>query len=154
MTLEEAERVAAWRYDGDWSIYNLGSAQPLIDDLASYYSVVADKTLIGFCCIGEAARVPGVAEEPATVDIGMGMDPAQVGQGHGQVFGRVVLSHLSQSHPNRTLRAVVQSWNERSLRLTRRLGFEDTGQLTVTQGGQPVTYRVVIKRPVSLQDRI
>jgi hypothetical protein len=29
----------------------------------------------GFCCVGEAARVPGMTEEPPTVDVGMGMDP-------------------------------------------------------------------------------
>jgi hypothetical protein len=37
MTADEAERVATWRFSGDWSIYDLGSAQPLIDDLASYH---------------------------------------------------------------------------------------------------------------------
>lgn len=46
------------------------------------------------------------------------------------------------------LRAVVQSWNERSLRMTRRLGFEDAGgELTVVMRGRRVPYRVVIRRP-------
>jgi ribosomal-protein-alanine N-acetyltransferase len=88
-----------------------------------------------------------MTEESATVDIGMGMDPAQVGRGYGAAFGQTVLNYLSESHPSRALRAVVQSWNERSLRLTRRLGFEDAGELTVVQGGRPVAYRVVVKRP-------
>lgn len=146
MTVGDAQRVAAWRYSGDWSVYDLRSAQPLIDDLASYRAVVAGKTLTGFCCIGEAARVPGMTAEPVTIDVGMGMDPAAVGGGNGAAFGQAVLSYLSQSYPGQALRAVVQSWNVRSLRLTRRLGFEDLGELTAVQGGQPVAYRIVVKR--------
>jgi ribosomal-protein-alanine N-acetyltransferase len=147
MTVDDAEQVARWRYSGDWAIYDLGSARPLIDDLANYQSVLAGTALIGFCCMSEAARVAGMAEEPATVDIGMGMDPARVGRGDGAAFGQTVLSYFAQSYPNRALRAVVQSWNERSLRLTRRLGFEDAGEFTVVQDGRPVAYRVVVKRP-------
>jgi [ribosomal protein S18]-alanine N-acetyltransferase len=152
MTVDEAEQVATWRYSGAWSIYNLESAQSLIDDLPSYYSIVFGENLIGFYCIGEEARVPGMTEEPATLDLGVGMDPVQVGRGHGAAFGQAVLSYLSQTHPDKVLRAVLQCWNERSLQLTHRLGFEDAGELCVVQGGRPVAYRVVIKRPQ--RDRI
>jgi hypothetical protein len=58
-------------------------------------------------CIGDAARVPGMTTEPATVDVGMGMDPGQAGRGYGAAFGQTVLKYLSQSHPSGTLRAVV-----------------------------------------------
>lgn len=148
MTADEAEVIATWRYSGEWSTYDLDTPTPLLDDLASYQSVVLDQRLIGFCCTGAAARVPGITEEPATLDVGMGMDPAQVGRRHGAVFGRAVLNYLSTSHPGQALRAVVQDWNERSLRLTHRLGFEDAGELTVAQRGRSVVYRVVVKRPM------
>jgi [ribosomal protein S18]-alanine N-acetyltransferase len=143
MTVDEAERMASWRYSGDWSVYDLSSAQPLIDELASYYAVMSDETLIGFCCIGEAARVPGMTEQPATIDVGMGMDPTLVGRGHGAAIGRTVLSYLAETYPDKALRAVVQCWNERSRRLTHRLGFEEVGQLTAVQGGRSVAYRIV-----------
>jgi hypothetical protein len=61
-------------YNVDWSIYDLPSVQPLIDELPSYYAVVPGEKLIGFCCIGEAARVPGLSEDPATLVVGLGMD--------------------------------------------------------------------------------
>lgn len=147
MTVDEAEHVATWRYNGDWSIYNLESAQSLINEISGYYSIVFDDNLIGFCCIGDAARVAGMTEEPATLDLGVGMDPKHVGRGHGAAFGEAVLRFLSQTHPTKALRAVVQSWNERSLQLTRRLGFEDAGEFNVVQAGRPVAYRVVVKRP-------
>lgn len=145
MTAEDAERVASWRYDGGWSVYDLPSAQPLIDDLANYFVVVAGQRLVGFCCIGSAARVPGLREDAALLDVGIGMDPELVGAGHGADFGQMVLRYLVERYPDRPLRAVVQSWNERSLRLTQRLGFEDAGELVTIQGGRAVAYRVVVR---------
>jgi len=145
MTDDDAVVVAGWRYTGDWSVYNLESDRALVDQLACYNSVLLDGELIGFCCIGEAARVRGLPDDPAIVDIGMGMNPTLVGQGHGKSFGQAVLSYVKDTHPDRSLRAVVQMWNDRSLRLTRSLGFEDAGELTVVQGGRPVAYRIVVK---------
>jgi [ribosomal protein S18]-alanine N-acetyltransferase len=117
----------------------------LIDALSSYCAVVAGEKLIGFCCIGEPARVPGVSEDPAILDVGLGMDPELVGCGDGAAFGRAVLGYLAERHPDGVLRAVVQSWNERSLRLTKRLGFEDVGELAIVQGGRSVSYRIVVR---------
>ncbi|MCX2931840.1 hypothetical protein ORI20_16280 [Mycobacterium sp. CVI_P3] len=144
MTVAQAGLIATWHYDGAWAVYDLDSAQPLLDRLASYHSVTSDQTLIGFCCTGIAARVPGMTEEPGILDVGMGMDPALVGQGHGAAFGATVLSYLTLRHPGQALRAAVQDWNTRSLRLTRRLGSKDAGEIVVHQGGRPVTYRVVV----------
>ena len=86
-----------------------------------------------------------VKEDPA-VDVGMGMDPALVGHGHGAAFGQTVLDHLAETCPGRPLRAVVQAWNQHSLRTTSRLGFEEVGELTTMQDGRPVAYRIVVKR--------
>jgi ribosomal-protein-alanine N-acetyltransferase len=147
MVVDEAADVAAWRYGGDWSIYDLSTSQPLLDNLPSYYTVVNRAELIGFCCIGIEARIAGMDEDPATLDVGMGMNPQLVGRGNGAQFGEIVLQYLDVHHPGVTLRAVIQSWNERSLRLTRRLGFQDAGELIAVQGGRPVTYRVVRRPP-------
>ena len=146
MTVADATQVAGWRYAGEWSVYDLASAQLLVDDLASHYAVVAGETLIGFCCTGAPARVGGMTADPAFVDVGMGMDPALVGRGHGVAFGQSVLNHLAETFPGAPLRAVVQAWNQRSLRTMRRLGFEEVGELTTPQDGVPVAYRIMKRR--------
>ena len=146
MTADEAKLIATWHYSGKWSVYDLPSPQPLLDALTSYHSVLVDEKLIGFCCTGSAARVPGMSGVSAILDIGMGMDPTAVGRGYGAVFGQAVLDYLSAQHPDWTLRAVVQDWNERSLRFARRLGFVDACELTVVQDGRRIPYRVVVKR--------
>lgn len=152
MAVDEVADVASWRYRGDWSVYDLSTPQPLLDNLSSYYAVVAGNELVGFCCTGIEARIAGMGEDPAILDVGLGMNPKLVGRGNGAQFGDAVLKYLDARHPGVTLRAVVQSWNERSLSLTRRLGFQDAGELVVVQGRRPVTYRVVRRLP--RQDRI
>jgi RimJ/RimL family protein N-acetyltransferase len=113
----------------------------------SYFAVTSGKRLVGFCCVGDAARVPGLTADPTVVDIGLGMEPGLVGHGHGVTFGQAVLAYLTEAYPDKQFRAAVQAWNERSLHLTGRLGFDDAGELTTIQDGHPVGYRI-LKRPI------
>ena len=147
MTVDEAADVASWRYRGDWSVYDLSTPQPLLDNLSTYFTIAAGDELLGFCCVGREARITGMSEDPAILDIGLGMNPKLVGCGNGVQFGKTVLDFLEDRYPGVTLRAAVQSWNERSLRLTRSLGFGDAGELFVVQDARSVTYRVVRRQP-------
>lgn len=149
MSVADAAAVAAWRYRDRWAVYDLPSADALLPELADY-RVFADEgvieaDIVGFFCTGAAARVPGLAEDPAVVDVGVGMNPARVGQGGGAAFGRAVLAQVAREHPGRSLRAVVQAWNERSLRLCRRLGFVEVGELA---GGYRILVRSAESSPV------
>ncbi|MFG1950958.1 hypothetical protein [Micromonospora sp. NPDC048830] len=56
----------------------------------------------------------------------------------------MVLDHYRSLTGVRRLRAVVQSWNERSLRLTRSLGFVEVGKHVCEQDGVPVEYAVLV----------
>ena len=55
------------------------------------------------------------------------MNPVFVGQGHGAKFGAAVMNYFQESTEANHLRVVVQSWNERDLRLVRNLEFEEIG---------------------------
>lgn len=143
----DAEAVASWRYQGPWSIYDPRPGGEPLSAAAGYDAVVDDAgSLVGFVCVGQEARVPGLAEADRTIDIGVGMRPDLAGHGLGRHFGAVVLDHVRARYGDRPLRAVVQGWNERSLRLARGLGFRDAGTHQCVQGGKPVRY-VLLVRP-------
>lgn len=144
LTAEDAADIATWQYDGPWRTYDSGPDDRLSGE--SGYQAVADPVtgaLVGFVCLGAEARVPGVGPEPGIVDVGAGMRPDLVGTRVGTEFGAAVLGHLRALAGDAQLRALVQSWNERSLRLCARLGFRAVGMHTCVQDGQEVTYVVL-----------
>lgn len=115
MTVGDAMRVGEWRYRDEWSVYDIESPDVVLDELDLYWAVTdaADDSLVGFVCIGAAARVPGLDADPSLIDVGVGMNPDLVGQGRGSEFGGGALEHLARRHPGRPLRAVIQAWNVR-----------------------------------------
>ena len=144
MTAADAQRIRDWRYDGPWTVYD---SRPDDDPMSDNLAVAGTEggPLVGFCCSGVEATVPGLPPDDTVLDIGVGMDPAFVGQGHGPAFATAVLDHYRSTTGMTRFRVVVQAWNERSLRLTRSLGFTDAGDHVVVQNGQPVTYRILVR---------
>lgn len=145
---QDAEAIAAWRYQGPWSTYDPRPGDPLLTADAGYHAVVDETgSLIGYLCTGAEARVPGLAAEEGITDVGVGMRPDLVGRGLGSAFGAAVLDHVRGLGGDWPLRAVVQSWNERSLRLTRRLGFDVVGTHRCEQDGREVSYTILVRPP-------
>ena len=94
MTEFFARQIASWKYLTQWSVYDSSPEDGLFTSEAGYVAVVgSDKTLVGFACHGNEARVPGLDQEIDTVDVGFGMNPLFVGQGHGSEFGTVVMDY-------------------------------------------------------------
>lgn len=125
LTIEQGEVMAQWRYPGPWAIYDVTGS---IDPAEGFWAVVADgDEVVGYACFGLEARVPGLAESPGVLDVGVGMRPDLTGQGLGREFAAAVLAHGHAVSGAARLRAVVQDWNARSRRLLAGLGFAETG---------------------------
>jgi ribosomal-protein-alanine N-acetyltransferase len=144
LTPADLDDIAGWRYDDRWAVYD--SDGPLDPELG-YWAVVEGsretERLVGFGCLGEDARVPGLPEADGVLDVGVGMRPDLVGQGRGPELATTVLDFAHARGATR-LRAVVQDWNIRSLRLVERLGFVRVGTHDVGE----VTF-VVVERETS-----
>ncbi|HWS34769.1 MAG TPA: GNAT family protein [Actinoplanes sp.] len=142
LTVADARVIAGWRYDGPWKVYDPRPGDAPMSDNPDYLAVAGAEggPLVGFCCSGVEARVRGLAAEEGTLDVGVGMDPSMVGQGHGLRFVTAIIEHYRGTTGARRLRAVVQSWNERSLRLTRAAGFVPVGEHVAGD----VTFTVVV----------
>lgn len=125
LTAEQGEEMAQWRYPGPWAIYDVTGP---LDPAEGFWAVLDEGGQVaGFACFGTEARVPGLAERPGVLDVGVGMRPELTGQGNGRAFAEAVLAHGHSVSGIDRLRAVVQEWNARSRRLLRGLGFVETG---------------------------
>ncbi|OIQ80862.1 hypothetical protein GALL_373790 [mine drainage metagenome] len=146
MTKAFARDISTWTYPDAWSVYNSPPESDLFTTEFGYLAVVGlDGTLVGFACSGAEARVPGLSEEIDTLDIGFGMNPIFVGKNHGAEFGAAIVDHYLKSNRASHLRVVVQSWNQRSLKLTKNLGFTEVGIHECEQNGSLVSYSVLTK---------
>ena len=126
LTEADLDEIATWRYDGPWSVYD---SDGRLDPDLGYWAVTgsADDRLVGFGCLGEDARVPGLPTDDEVLDVGVGMRPDLVGRGTGASFAAAFLDFAVTRTAARRFRVVVKDWNARSLRLVERLGFARTG---------------------------
>jgi ribosomal-protein-alanine N-acetyltransferase len=125
LTAAQGEVMAQWRYPGPWAVYDVTGP---LDPAAGFFAVLdEDGEVAGYACFGLEARVPGLAERPGVLDVGVGMRPDLTGQGRGRAFAEAVLAHCHAVAGTGRLRAVVQEWNARSRSLLTGLGFVETG---------------------------
>ena len=145
MTPKDAEIVADWRFDGPWAVYNLNGQAPQPIDAFGTVRAASGGELIGFFCVGVEARVPGLEEFDGILDLGWGMNPEWVGRGFGGSFGAVVLHAARNRFDSNMIRAVMQPWNERSIRVLTTLGFEHRSTHVCAQRDHPVRYDVLVR---------
>ncbi len=136
ITPKDAQEISTWIYDPPYDLYSMSSA--FIPGLlrAEYrYHVVRDeeKNLVGYCCFGKDARVPGgdyTSGEPQVLDLGIGLRPDLTGRGFGKDFVEEILTFAHQAFQPSTFRVTIAAFNQRSLKTFQGLGFKETHLFT------------------------
>ncbi len=134
--LDEAgvEEILRWRYTGELAVYGFDTPDPVaraeekrdLLDPANQYHAARSVTgeLVGFCCFGPDAQVPGGDYREPALDVGLGLRPDLVGQGLGLPFLNAILNFArSEASPSR-FRLTVAAFNRRAVRVYERAGFE------------------------------
>lgn len=120
LTAPDPKAIAAWRYPGRYATYDVGE---IVTAARGFWAVTRDDELVGYCCFGAEARVPGVEGEPGTLDVGYGMRPDLVGHGSGRAFVTCILEFASDRYSPQRLRLLILDWNDRSRRVAEGLGL-------------------------------
>lgn len=140
MNSTAAAAIAGWRYAGALALYN-GSPDdiPALLDPANHYYVASScrEGLVGFCCFGPDARVPGGAYADGPLDLGFGLRPNLLGLGWGALLVRSALRFARIAFGPAALRATVAEFNERSLDTCRRAGFREVARFSRPADGLP-----------------
>ena len=130
LNLETARDILTWRYEPPYDFYNPDSDR-LESDLRTflapenrYYAIWdEDGSLIGQCCFGDEAQVPGGDYSTEALDVGMGLCPDRTGQGQGSWVIGEVIEVAQQNFQANSLRATVAAFNQRALRAWKKVGF-------------------------------
>ena len=135
----DARAIIAWRYVGEYAIYNWegeDDAAELLDRRSPHYAVKDEQDkLIGFFAYGSSAQVwdsgePHLYSENNTISIGMGMRPDVTGKGLGLAFVQAGLDFARKQFKPDFFRLYVLTFNERAIRVYERAGFERIGIYT------------------------
>ncbi|HLU22536.1 MAG TPA: GNAT family protein [Bacillaceae bacterium] len=130
MNEEKAKEILSWKYEQPYDFYNNEVSDEGMKELldGSYIALVNNhKELFGFFCTGNNAQVPfgrkiGVYLEEA-IDMGLGMNPKNVGKGNGFEFCSFILRYIEKEYEGIPIRLTVAKFNQRAIRLYEKLGF-------------------------------
>jgi RimJ/RimL family protein N-acetyltransferase len=131
LTAADAPTIARWRYPAPYATYDVDDDKVLARD---HWAVTQDGALVGYCCFGAPARVPGAVAMPETLDVGYGLAPELMRRGLGVRFVRAVLAFATTELGGRRFRLYILEWNGRSRAVAERLGFELDGVLENDDG--------------------
>ena len=129
---QDAHEIATWQYETPYSIYSLSKKDiPVLLNADNRYFRVQDESgqLMGYCCFGEEAKVPGgeyIDSEPHVIDVGLGMHPKIVGKGLGKAFVVAILRFATEQFKPKRFRVSIAEFNKRSQITFSRLGFMKT----------------------------
>lgn len=127
---KRARAILAWRYPSPYNCYDLnaedveGTVAFFVDPENAYYAIT-DRLgkLVGYCCFGADAQVPGGDYGAAALDIGLGAHPDLTGQGQGFTFVSACLEFARQAYPARMWRVTIARFNRRARRVWEKAGF-------------------------------
>jgi RimJ/RimL family protein N-acetyltransferase len=147
-----ARAIVAWRYPGQYAIYNVDESdaetdvQILLDPQLAYFAVLdPGGDLVGFCCFGPDAQVPGgnYANQEA-LDVGLGLRPDLAGQGRGLGFLEALMAFAQTRFGATRFRATIAGFNQRSRRVFEKAGYVET-QRFVSASARPLEFVVMVK---------
>ncbi|MGH2352706.1 MAG: GNAT family N-acetyltransferase [Chloroflexota bacterium] len=127
----DARAILAWRYEGPYAFYNCdpaeveASVRTFVEPRNTYYAIrTAEHGLMGFCCFGPEARVPGGDYTgDGVLDVGLGMRPDLTGKGIGPGFVAAILAFAAQELAPSGFRLTVAAFNRRAIRVYEKVGF-------------------------------
>jgi ribosomal-protein-alanine N-acetyltransferase len=143
ITDEDAHEFASWTYPEPYAMYNSSpeDAEWFLDAANGYLTVIdGDGEVVGFCCFGLDARVPGGNYDEQHIDLGTGMRPDLTGQGRGNEFLAAVVNECAQRFPSKPMRTTVAAFNERARHMVERAGFRETEIFVSPQAREFVIY--------------
>ena len=127
LTAEDGMAMAMWSPPGPWALHD-EAGDPPPDE--GYWAVVdAADALVGYCCLGDAARPPGLDAAPGQLDVAIGLRPDLTGRGLSDELGAVAVDYARSVSAGRGLRTAVADTNTPGLHAAYAVGFAEAGRL-------------------------
>jgi RimJ/RimL family protein N-acetyltransferase len=146
MTEDDVRAIMAWRYDVQYSIYNIDGdgddpdelLAEFLDRRSPYFAarnpdVDPSGAVVGFFCYGSSAGVtfgeaaPYLYNDDGSLNGGLGMRPDLTGRGLGAAFTQAGVAFGAEQYHPAFIRFYVLPFNDRAIRAYERVGFRRVG---------------------------
>lgn len=136
---EHALSILRWRYPSPYNHYNF-NIDTVQEDLCylfnpqnAFYAILnVHEELEGYCSFGADGQVPGGDYRTEALDIGMGIRPGLVGQGHGKHYAQAVVKYGADQYKAQHCRVTIAEFNKRAQRAWEQVGFKQIGSFVKT----------------------
>lgn len=122
---QQAKEISNWKYNGDYSIYNLPTWNKMVQDNYSLCDNAKRERYIGY--LNENKELVGfinLLDEGDSVFFGIGINPNYCGKGLGKIVTKKALFECEKRFPNKPIILEVRTWNERATSCYKSQGFE------------------------------
>ena len=132
MNTDILKEIISWKYEDEYSIYNMDSYEKLVERNSS---IIKEENKNNYFCYFNnnilIAYTKLVMKKNGDVFLGIGIAPIYCGKG----LGKDILSHTirvaKERYPNSKITLQVRSWNERAIKCYPKVGFKVTGKETI-----------------------
>ena len=150
ITREQAIECVEWRYEAPYDLYNVPETEKRIEidgmlgEGSKTFAVLKDGAFIGTRSFGDDGKVEGGEYDDAYQDTGGALKPEWTSKGLGEGILRAGLEFGSRKFGFSRYRVTVAAFNERALKVCRRVGFVERQRFSRRSDGQEfviLTYR-------------
>ena len=141
-TREQAIECVRWAYEAPYDLYNVREAdrqveiEGMLDRENHAYAVSSEDQFIGIRSFGEDGRVTGGAYDDVYQDTGGALRPDMTAKGFGEEVLRAGLQFGTRALGFTKFRVAVAAFNERALKVCRRVGFVERQRFLSTSDRQ------------------
>ncbi|WIV11044.1 GNAT family N-acetyltransferase [Proteiniborus sp. MB09-C3] len=119
-----AKEICNWRYEGEYSIYDLPEWDTVVK--SGFGLSIEEKRRLEFIAIllnNELVSYGRISLNADKAYIGVGLKPSFCGKGYGKSIMRLLIEECKKRFPNDTMALEVRSFNKRAVNCYRNVGF-------------------------------
>ena len=125
MKYEYACQIADWKYEGEYSVYNM----PSLDEMKNKgYSILNKDKANNYICYlidNEVIAYVNIKDmNNKKIFIGIGLKPKYCGKGNGNYFLNDSLKEIKKRFNGYIIYLEVRSWNKRAIKSYEKIGFK------------------------------
>lgn len=124
MTEEYAKDICSWKYEGEYSIYNLPS---FAESMKKGYGITKKENKDNYLCYLDNNKVIFYVNMKKMfhnkIFMGIGLRPEYCGKGKGIYFLEDSIKEIKNRFPGYTIYLEVRSFNKRAIKVYEKVGF-------------------------------